>query len=231
MTHWHFITAGCFAALVTTAHNSGVVQGAVSSDRRLEGRILAGDLAAVQEAERSDDQIYVTSLMGYLRSATDRGRPPSPPETVAAGRQALTNLITTRQLQAIVCQSISDEALMPVSDGFRVVGGWFGIRGLQMMLMPEAEARWHKAMRKTRREKASDVSYMPPRFQALQDLARVVADPPLRPDNLAVSPAEMEAATSVWVAWISLHTRELEKLKPTGEGVAFTEQACRRPRG
>lgn len=94
-----------------------------------------------------------------------------------------------------------------------------------MLLTAEADQRWAKAVAKA--EIPNDISYSPPRFFALMYLQDLVPSPPIRVRMESAAPAEMDAAAKIWLAWISAHARELQELKPTGEGVVFTERACR----
>ena len=221
------VAFGSLAILATMGQRGTVPLGPpTAAERQLDDRVATGELAAIREAERSGNKRYVASLIAVLRDAApDSGRPPAPIATVSAARTALVALIATDQMQAMVCNAVKDDSLMPVRDSFRIVGGWFGIQSLRMMLRPEAEERWSKAVAKL--ERGSDVTYAPPKFFALQYLQDLAPNPPIRLHMGAASWPEMDAAAKVWLDWIPAHAQELAQLKPTGEGVVFTKEVCR----
>ena len=194
-------------------------------NQQIAERASMGDVAAIEEARRSANSWYVPFLLGYVEREMNRPRYPS--DATKAATDAIAVLISTAQMQRMFCQAASDDALIPVNPQIRIVGGWFGIRTLQMLLTPEAHSRWEHAMARHRSEIPNDVMYLPPNFAALGHIQDLVPNAPIRLRMDAVSPAEVDAAAKHWLDWIPTHRRELEHLKPTGEGVVFSEKGCR----
>lgn len=224
MTQWIAIVIGCLATLVSGQQRVTVpLAPPTPAERQLEDRVNAGDLSAIQETERSGNKRYVSSLIGYIARVIDAASPPV--STIVAARTAVAALITTDQMQAFVCDALRKDDILPVSDRFRIVGGWFGIRSLQMFLTPEADARWQKAMAKA--HTPADVIYLPPRFAAMDGLLEIVPNPPVRQRTASVPWSEAETGAKLWLDWIPAHAQELSTLKPTGEGVVFSEKGCR----
>lgn len=198
-----------------------------AAEGQLASRVAAGDLAAIHEAERSGSNRYVAVLIGFIRSASDPSSSRWPAATVAAARSALAALITADQMQLLVCNALTPDAFMPVSDAFRIVGGYFGIRSLQMMLTQDAQERWERAVLKNGAQIPVDLTYSPPRYFAVKELQSLLTNGPTHLRMSAASEPELAEAAKIWLAWIPAHVRELEHLKPTGEGVIYSENGCR----
>jgi hypothetical protein len=69
-----------------------------------------------------------------------------------------------------------------------------------------------------------------PAMTALRALPQIVPNPPVRGDEESVI-INTQQSIHLWKTWIQSHRDELEKLKPNGKGVDFSDHACdKRPR-
>ena len=106
-------------------------------------------------------------------------------------------------------------------------GGWFGIRGLQELLKPERQKNFDRALKRwAARNRHSDIAFIGPDALALLALPYTVSNPPATVNEVDGGAANTLLAKS-WNDWIAAHRAELEKLPPTGEGVDYSERACK----
>jgi len=103
-----------------------------------------------------------------------------------------------------------------------MTGGWFSIRALQKLLLPAREVRWDRALKKM---PPSDMGLVSPGYLALDVLQRIVRNPPISQSQHSL--LLTEAQTKIWNEWIAAHQVELEKLEPIGDGVDFSDKACK----
>src|SRR5260370_19838910 len=122
------------------------------ADEVLIRRILAGEIAAIEEAGKSGNRLFVTYLRRELEDRTNDGDP------AQRARIALAQFGETDQLQEVWCRAITDDpkrGLENPTHELEKVGGWFGIQGLQKLLTPDGLVHWHKPSGK---ETYSDVT-------------------------------------------------------------------------
>lgn len=77
-----------------------------------------------------------------------------------------------------------------------------------------------------RREKPTDVLYLPVEYYIHEALSYIVPNPPLKwgPEDSLVHPS---AYVQTWRVFIAEHRAELSLLQPTGEGVDFSPSRCK----
>jgi len=183
-------------------------------------KIQAGDKEAIADAGQSGDRSFVPYLRGALNNSGKHG------DARWNARIALARLGEIDQLQAVWCRAIVDlpkRGMWPGVEELKLIGGWFAIQGLQKFLPPNDPVHWHKP---TNEEKNSDVAYLPFYFGVLEALPAVVPNPPARSTPLEAQFYSQELIKT-WQEWIPAHKDELSKLQPTGEGVDFSDKACK----
>jgi hypothetical protein len=193
-------------------------------DEALIQRIQAGDAAAMTEAGRSGNRVFVQYLQHELKDRRTQDGP------ARQAMIALARLGETDQLQEVWCRAITDDPKRglenPVFE-LEQVGGWFSIQGLEKLLTPEGLVHWHKLSGK---EKYSDATVDPLNVRALRTLPKVVPNPPVRysaPTEQFRAQTHTQEEMKMWQDWIAAHKDELSKLQPTGEGVDFSDSACK----
>jgi IPT/TIG domain len=192
----------------------------VVTDSAFLQQIQAGDKNAIDEAGRSGDRRFVPDLRGALNSSGKHD------DARWHARIALARLGETDQLQAVWCRAIVDlpkRGMWPGVEELKLIGGWFAIQGLQKFLPPNDPVHWHKP---TNEEKNSDVAYLPFYYGVLQAFPTVVPNPPVTSTPFEAQ-VHSQDLTKVWQEWIPAHQDELSRLLPTGEGVDFSDKACK----
>ena len=201
---------------------------AIQSQARTRQAIIDGlsrrEISAVVEAEQSGDRTLMPFVLAQLEFPSVVGRPRDV-QFDAAAHHAITALADRRQLQVIWCEAVREDDLIPQVERLGLIGGWFGIRGLQELLKPERQKNWERAV-KRRGKRDRDLTYIGPRDLALLALSETVSNPPVTQQEAAV-PRPATPLVNRWNDWIAAHREELEKLAPTGEGVDYTERACK----
>jgi hypothetical protein len=193
-------------------------------DEILVQRILAGESAAIEEAGKSGNRLFIPYLRRELKDRKKEG------DTVWHAMIALAQLGETDQMQEVWCRAITDDPKRGLENPIfelKQVGGWFGIQGLQKLLTPESLVHWHKLSDK---EKYSDVSVDPLELSALKLLPTVIPNPPVTyssPTEQFKAQTHTREEIKMWQDWIAAHKDELRKLQPTGEGVDFSPNACK----
>jgi hypothetical protein len=134
---------------------------------------------------------------------------------------ALAKSGTTQEQQELWCLSLTDN--FPI-ENFGYVGGWYSIQALQKFLTPEGPRRSHNDAKK---HKHDDFGYLPLRYSAIKTLAAIVPSAPVKFDPDSIAQAELDRSAKIWQDWIVAHKVELSKLEPTGEGVDFSDKACK----
>ena len=193
-------------------------------DRPLIARILDADVSAIEEAGRSGDRSLIPYLQRMLMDSRLGGSKDDRAPTV---RVALAKLGDINQQQQLWCEANREDprhGVHPKLEPFRKVGGWFGIHALEILLSPEGQVHFERAVR---RENATDLLRIPPRFMALELLPQMVSDPPIRYTHADFDLAT-ERQTQTWRAWIAAHRERLMTLEPTGAGVDFSDKACKK---
>ena len=195
-------------------HN--VVAAQTQSDETLVRRIQGGDSAAIAEAGKSGNKLYVPYLRRELTDRRDDGAP------ARRARIALARLGEIDQMQEVWCRAITDDpkrGLKPSTYELESVGGWFAIQGLEKLLTPDGLVKWHKPSEK---ERNNDSLADPVSLTAFNALPKVIPNHPAQfPDK------EWNPQVKAWQDWIAAHKDELSKLQPTGEGVDFSNKACK----
>ena len=204
------LTAVCFAA-IQDGHTGSQNQ----SDEIVIQRIRSGDIAAIIEAGKSGNRLFVPPLRDAI--SVDKRT-----DLAGAVRVALAKLGERDQLQEVWCRAITDDpkhGLYPSTDELETVGGWFAIQGLEKLLTPGSLVRWHRASEKDRN---NDALSDPLPVAALKALPKVIPNPPKQfPEK------EWNGQVKNWRDWVAAHNDDLRKLEPTGEGVDFSDKACR----
>jgi len=217
------------AAAFLLGHQARSTQNASSEpqsqlDEALIQRILAGDAAAIAEAGRSGNRLFVPYLRTALKNQNKQR------DAAGPARDALARLGEVDELQEVWCRAITDDPKQGISPSpyeLESVGGWFGIQGLQKLLTPDGLVHWHKLSDK---EKSIDVSVDPLNLRALKTLPKVVPNPPVTYSTaMEQLKAQIHTDDEIknWQDWIAAHRDELSKLQPTGEGVDFSPNACK----
>jgi hypothetical protein len=187
------------------------------ADEDLIRRIQSGDSAAMSEAGRSGNRLFIPFLREQLK---DRDKHV---DTVGPARFALARLGETDQLQEEWCRAISGDPKIGIHAAIAelgLVGGWFAIQGLEIFLTPEgADLPFRNA---PKQKHVSDLVVAPPDYYALQALPDTVPTPPVQFDDTQIG-----QQSKIWQAWVPAHKDELSKLQPTGEGVDFSDSACK----
>jgi IPT/TIG domain len=192
----------------------------VVTDSDFLQRIQAGNKDAIAEAGQSGDRRFVPYLRGALNNSAKHG------DARWHARIALARLGETDQLQAVWCRAIVDlpkRGMWPGVEELKLIGGWFAIQGLEKFLPPNNPVHWHKP---TNEEKYSDAIQLPLYYYVLEALPIVVPNPPV---NSTAFEAQFHSQdlTKIWQEWIPAHKDELSKLQPAGEGVDFSDKACK----
>jgi hypothetical protein len=176
--------------------------------------IQLGDSAAIYKAgQTGDSKFFIPVLRGRLKRSDNEGERD-------AIRMAMGKLGDTNTLQGFYCDAVKSLGLQVNPREIEYVGGGFWIRTLGALL--DLDARFHKA----KLPDTSDVRFNPPSYSALYELPRVVPKGPITQRDF-LSPDEEQQAICVWKAWIASHEHEIDKMEPNGEGVVFSEKACR----
>jgi hypothetical protein len=188
------------------------------TDKVLIQRIRAGDTAAIAEAGKTGNRIFVPYLKLELKDDRSHGTSLSP---IGVARLALAKLGERQEQQELWCLSLTD---VPPLEDFGYVGGWYAIQTLKEFLTAQGPRNSYRIVHK---EKHQDFSYLPPRYLAIKSLAEVVSNPPVKFDPDVITPPELDRSAKIWRDWIAAHRDELSRLQPTGEGVDFSDKACK----
>lgn len=207
------------------ASDTAAIQSQVRSREAIIGGIRNGEISAVVEAEQSGDRTLVPFILAELREPVAPGLLTKDTPFIIAARHAIGALADRRQLQEVWCATVKEDDLSPPVGRLGVVGGWFGIRGLQELLKPERQKNFDRALRRwASRSRYSDISFLGPDTLAVLTLPNTVSNPPVALKDTFT--ADMETINK-WNDWIAAHRDELQKLAPTGEGVDYSERACK----
>jgi hypothetical protein len=148
-------------------------------DTLIQG-IQAGKPEAITEAGKSGNKTFVPYLKEELKHRRSQGADPKLTEEV---KLALARLGDTRQLQEFWCNALSEDPSTGLHTPltFGQIGGWFSIQALQLFLTPEGQTHWKKAYSRSGGKYDNDVIQMPPTFDALETLPKIVPNPPVGP--------------------------------------------------
>jgi hypothetical protein len=219
----------CLVSLAFGRSHAGIGQtnlpvAANPGDEALIQRIQVGDIKAIVEAGKSGKQLFVPYLRQKLNDSHSDVRP--------AATLALARLGETQQLQEYWCLALNEDPDKGQSTPliFEQIGGWFSIQALEKFLPPEGELHWKRATdRYEAKHPGNDIQFPAPSYYALQTLPKVVPNPPAVGFTPAVisEVSERNREIKIWTDWIAGHKAELSKLEPTGEGVDFSDGACK----
>jgi len=212
------------AGLVFSNHCQAQETTQSQHDSELVEGIQKGNVGAISEAGKSGNRFFVPFLKRELNDRTNEG-------ARAYARAALAKLGEKEELQEQWCRSISESpstsGVYPPIESFGYIGGWYSFQALQKLLEPEEETHWNRAVDGYLRKPHSphDIQYPRPSYKALETLSKMVPDPPVK-----FSP-EVELNSNpqakIWEDWIAAHKDELSRVQPTGEGVDFSDSACK----
>jgi len=187
----------------------------------LARRIESGDGDAMLEAGKSNDQSFVPLLKSKL-SGPNR----------ALARNALAKLGDSKSQRQAWCEYNADWGYMKY---FEYIGGWFGVRGLDLFLARKGEGRWYKLLAKERKDKHNDaltnMVRCPPHLEALDRLGRLLPTSPAAVSKQESSDVCRDGDAKAMHAWIWQHKDELSKLEPTGNRVDFSSKSCKNEPG
>jgi len=223
MTRLLDVCVVALAAGSVCAAQAAVQQGARPSASNLADGVRQGDWAAIEKAGRSADPSLIPVLRELIaRSGTDQRAL----ITKDAAHFALAKLGDLQELQSRWCDAVSDR---PAANGQRLfdldVGGWFAVRALSQFLKPEYAERYYAALGAYTGERARDIAVQPLEKEIIVMLQDLVP-PPFRVEQYdGVGPHEADA----WLHWIKTHEPEFRNMKPTGEGVEMSLEACGKP--
>jgi hypothetical protein len=188
------------------------------SSSSLAQRVRDGIVSAVLEMGRSEDPQAVPLLLPLLHD----------PDYGAKGdvRLALAKLGDRESLQYFACRSLTGsvhkiENLL--NENVDYIGGDFAIEIYRHLL--DSDQRFIPDMDRTDRN--SDALLTLPSSTALLRLSKLIPDARIpNPSRLAIQ-ADMDRDTKTkWATWIDEHRLELQKLKPTAEGIVFDLSYC-----
>jgi hypothetical protein len=222
----HILTLAGLLAIFSTpgrADNStGVAQSDVTA--ALKKRILAGDIDAIGEAAQSGNKEFIPVLKKVVGRREYRGSITSSP--VEQARVALAKLGDPHALQTYWCGAIAE---VPAVPQLASIGGWFTFHAIDRIFDGVGAAEFEKA---ARNPNISDIRhYYDPRKWGVEVLSELVSNPPPgvpeRPIERGLVSSEWANYIRIWREWIRSHESELRTLRPTGEGVEFTAEACK----
>lgn len=186
--------------------------------RHLVDLIQTGRPDRILQAGLSQEVRLKPYLQSYLRHRKGQN-----PGTADAARLALAKLGDNEQLRFQLCNL----RMRPETLTLSYLGGWFAIReALDMALRDQTYTDYPNFLKTLSTSRNLSLAPESPRAIALSVLPKLVPNPPLGEGQLAGDP--MQAAW-IWQRWIQAHEQELKQLKPTGEGVDFSQDACRKP--
>lgn len=182
----------------------------------LSQRIQSGNTAAIYEAGRSGD----STLLPTLREELKKSRDDSERDAL---KLALGKLGDEHQLQQMYCRARKSWGLDLDKFTIEYIGGGFWIRTLAMTFDFDAHVE------KMKQPQDSDLRYGLPSWFAMQELAYIVPNPPVKQDVFPTN-EEHDAALQIWKVWIATHQQDIDKLQPNGKGVIFSEEGCHKLR-
>jgi hypothetical protein len=131
-------------------------------------------------------------------------------------------------LQYYACRSMTHrvqeiESLMRTD--LDEIGGGFTVTIYRELL--DSDSRFRRDL--ARLNKGSDAPMRPPSIIVLSKLSRILPEAGIAPDprlDYEPDPNQDFGLRAKWRAWIDSHQTEIQKLKPTAEGVSFRADAC-----
>jgi hypothetical protein len=199
-----------------------------NNDKFIQG-IHAGDIKVITEAGTSGNKVFVPYLKEELKHRKRTREADT--KLIEALRIALARLGDRQQLQQFWCSSLTEDpstGLHPTLI-FGQIGGWFSIQALDVFLTPAGQTHWKKAYSRFGGKYDNDVIQVPPTFDVLETLPKLVPKPPVGTLSSG-SQLQPEQLVKIWQDWIATHKEELSNLQPTGEGVDISENGCRNGR-
>ncbi|HKR32989.1 MAG TPA: hypothetical protein VJT08_21090 [Terriglobales bacterium] len=129
------------------------------------------------------------------------------------------------KLQALLCETRSPNPsvmTLAIRNKLSKVGGWFSVRRTLELL--DEDAIFERNLKKDKGD--SDIYFDRPSDLALELLPIMLPQASIpKPGNHGHNKAELVRS---WKHWISEHQSELEKMQPTGAGVDFSQEACKK---
>jgi len=138
----------------------------------LSTKIKSGDATAMLEAGRQKEFAVIPLLRQQLSGSKS-----------GAALWALAKLGDRQAQQDLWCKYIGSKPAWEYTSAFEYVGGWLGIRGLDVFLTPAGERGWYRLQASLgKAEKHSDTSTVvhPSHDYALRSLEKLVPDFPTK---------------------------------------------------
>lgn len=146
-------------------------------------------------------------------------------ERDSTGARPVSQISDTRdKLQAVLCETRSPDPNvvgLAIRNKLPQIGGWFSIHTL--LLASDEDAAFQRNLKKHRGD--ADLSFELPSETVLRVLPRVLpqADIPKSP----YGNSDRAKLIQDWKEWVSVHESALKELQPTGDGVDFSDGACK----
>ncbi|MGA2745077.1 MAG: hypothetical protein ABSE44_10335 [Candidatus Sulfotelmatobacter sp.] len=174
-------------------------------------RARKGDDSAMSQMEKSGD---VQDLQSLLHDPDYAGK--------ISARLLLAKMGDHEALQCFACRGIMENTYNQLPNGLDYIGGGFTIELYRQLLDSDP-----KFITNIPKDNSSDELITLPSSLVLFTLptllpnAGIPSPPPL--DVQARKDGEFKAR---WRTWIDSHQSELQKLKPTAEGISFEQHSC-----
>jgi hypothetical protein len=181
--------------------------------------IATGDLTAIEHAGDSRNPEYIPYLKAKLtdrKLARNSWQQPSPVSL------ALAQLGDVSSGQIVWCWATQERTAFPLEFVVRV-GGFYAVRALDAVMQGAGDKAFEKAAQAAH---PIDFGFEPPRYRALTLMQQIISDGPVASGHgEAYSGADGDIQE--WHAWITAHSNDLHTRMPTGDGVNFSDAACR----
>lgn len=181
------------------------------------------------------DWVLVFSLAALVTSAATGQvrREEAPADATARSREqsnvTLSQGRTPQDLQQFVCELYNaDKHKMQAMalEELPRIGGWYSIQFYRELLSPAALIKYRKARTKPENRNTATKE---PVWWSLVSLPKVAPNPPpIPPPDSSFDSAKIRQYAQIWRDWIQANEATLRTLQPTGEGVDFSGNACRK---
>jgi len=187
------------------------------ADSLLE-RVQQGDGSAVLEMGQSADPKAIGALLPLLHDPNYKAK--------REARLALAKLGSQQQLQYFACRSLTGRLFQIqelMQEDLDYIGGDFSIEVYRQLL--DSDQRFLDSIGRSRN--GSDILITPPSSQVLARLSKLAPTSSIpNPSPLDIQAGRDKDIKSKWRIWIDSNQSELQKLKPTAEGIVFDPGYC-----